>query len=74
MDNRRLKLWIHESTMPQQKMQKFSFSPDALLARDVSNRNVPCDYTPFPNVNIRPSTSTIMTSASFPLLENTLTA
>ena len=55
-------------------MQKFSFRPDALLACDVSNRNVPCDYTPFPNDNIRPSTLTITTSASFRLLENTLTA
>ena len=68
-DSRRLKLLVYESTTPQRKMQKPSFSPDASLAcdvlnRNVSNRNVPCDYTPFSNVNAGPSTSTITTSAS----------
>ena len=65
-DSRRLKLRVYESTTPQRKMQKLSISPDALLARNVSNKNVPSRYVPFSKVcvNAGPSTSTIATSVS----------
>ena len=42
-DSRRLKLRVSESSTPQPKMQKLSYSPDAMCTRSISEKNVSLD-------------------------------
>ena len=60
-DSRRLKLRVSESSTPQRKLQKLSYSPDAMCTRSVSENNVSLDDAASSN----PSRSSSTTSSSF---------
>jgi hypothetical protein len=62
-DSRRLKIRVSESSTPQRKLQKLSFSPDAVLFRDVSiNKDLSSDYSAYSIPS--PATSSASSSAS----------
>ena len=60
-DSRRLKLRVSESSTPQRKIQKLSYSPDAMCTRSVSEKNVSFNDATSSN----PGASSSTTSSSF---------
>jgi hypothetical protein len=63
-DSRRLKLRVSESSTPQRKMQKLSYSPDAMFYRSVSCKGLSSDYSVSASSRSTASSSTASSSTA----------